>query len=145
MATKKLSLHKKPHGDDKGEWGRDFLSMQEKFSCSKSNHSLDKPPQRHGRVLVTGGFQDATGQGARWSHPLSLSHKRLDQVIFQIPSKLGYSLILRGASNKAFPEISTPPHDPMKHICDFQGTKRRLGCSTSFSAKLWNSCHNFPV
>jgi len=30
-----------------------------------NSHSLEQPPQGHGRVPITGGFQDAIGQGAR--------------------------------------------------------------------------------
>lgn len=31
----------------------------------KNIHSLGQPPQGHGAVYTGGGFQDATGQGAR--------------------------------------------------------------------------------
>jgi len=38
-----------------------------------------------GRVPVTGGFQDVTGQGSRKSYSGSLCHKRLDKMILQGP------------------------------------------------------------
>ena len=38
---------------------------------------------------VTVGFQDVIGQGARESQWSSLSHERLDQMIFQGPFQLG--------------------------------------------------------
>ncbi|KAK4833065.1 hypothetical protein QYF61_027727 [Mycteria americana] len=47
-----------------------------KFFQSESNHSLEQPPQGHSKVPIAGGFQDAVGQGARYSHLGSLSHER---------------------------------------------------------------------
>jgi len=81
-----LSLHKEPHGEDKGQWVRVVpeVSFQHKkeFCCSDNNRSLEQPPQRHGRVPIAGGFQDAIGQVARSSHLGFPSHDRLDQMIF---------------------------------------------------------------
>lgn len=32
---------------------------------SENNHSLEQPPQGHGRISITGGFPAVIGQGAR--------------------------------------------------------------------------------
>lgn len=51
-----------------------------------NTHVMEQPPQGHGRVPITWGFQDAAGQGARWSHPGSLCHDLLAQGVFWGPS-----------------------------------------------------------
>lgn len=56
-------------------------SQHEKFFYSKNNFSLEQPSQECSRVTIAEDFQDATGQGARWSHLGSLPHKWSDQMI----------------------------------------------------------------
>ena len=70
-------------------------------SFSKEQHSesiadifkwllvLVQPPQGRGGVLISGGFHDVMGQGARYSHLGSLSHERLGQIISGDPFQPG--------------------------------------------------------
>jgi len=45
---------------------RGFILIQERtYFYSESNQSLEQPPQGRGGVPITGGLQDAMGQGAR--------------------------------------------------------------------------------
>lgn len=48
----------------------------------RKKNSLEQSPQGHGRVLITEGFQDATGQGTVKPHWDSFSQASLDQMIF---------------------------------------------------------------
>ncbi|KAK4829313.1 hypothetical protein QYF61_003189, partial [Mycteria americana] len=41
---------------------RFHLDIRNKFFYSENDQSLEQPPQGHGRVLITGGFQAAIGQ-----------------------------------------------------------------------------------
>jgi len=41
------------------------LDIRKKFFYSEYNHSLEQPPMEHGRVVIAGGFPDATGEVAR--------------------------------------------------------------------------------
>lgn len=41
------------------------LHTRTKFFYSENDQSLEEPPQKCGGVSTTGGFPDATGQGAR--------------------------------------------------------------------------------
>ena len=45
-------------------WKRFHIAEEGNF-YSENNHSLERPPQEHGRVLISGGFQGVIGQGAR--------------------------------------------------------------------------------
>lgn len=74
------------------------LSSQHKkeFLYGESHHSLEKPPQGHGRAHIAGAFQDMTWQAAQQFHPGSLSHQSLDQMILFGPFQSGlfYETIL---------------------------------------------------
>lgn len=65
---RRLSLHKEPQEEVKGQ-PIQFAPREVSSQCKKemfygeNNHSLEQPPQGHRRVHITGGFQDATGQG----------------------------------------------------------------------------------
>jgi len=48
----------------------------------KNNNSPEQSLQGHGRVPITGGFQDVTRQGARQSHLGFPSHEWLYQAVF---------------------------------------------------------------
>lgn len=56
---------------------------------AENNQTLQQPPQGCDGVSITGGFQDATGESARQSHLGSLSHRRLDWMVFQGPFRPG--------------------------------------------------------
>lgn len=66
-----------------------FIPAQERHFFSENNQSLQQSPQRRGRVLTAGGFQDVIAQGARRTHPGALSRERLDRMIFQCPVQPG--------------------------------------------------------
>lgn len=58
----RLSLHKEPHGEDKGRWALDVLaeatSWYEKGIFYTENYqSLPQPPWKHSRIHISGGFQ----------------------------------------------------------------------------------------
>lgn len=62
-----LSLHKTYMEKTRGDGAPGELSSQYKtfFFFCKNNHSLEQPPLAHGRVPITGGFQDVIEQGGR--------------------------------------------------------------------------------
>ena len=63
----RLPLAKEPHGKDKGhqvQVGRGEVSSRYQKEIG-NHHSLEQPPRRDGGVPITGGFEDAVGQGAR--------------------------------------------------------------------------------
>lgn len=62
---------------------------KKEFFYSESSHSLERTPQGHSRVPISGSFQDAIGQDARQSYLGSLCHKRWKQKIFRSPFQLG--------------------------------------------------------
>lgn len=60
-------------------WGKDGATVEvaqgkispqyeKEFFYCENNHWLEQPPQLCGRNPVTGGVQDALGQGNRWCH-----------------------------------------------------------------------------
>lgn len=61
-----------------------YGSIKKKFH-SENNQSVEQLPQEHGRVLISGCFQEVAGQGSKQPNPGFLSHGWLDQMIFQGP------------------------------------------------------------
>lgn len=64
------SLHKKPHGEEKGQQqkvtqGQVLPQYKKQTFKSENNHWLEQPFQGPGSVPITGGFQGAIGQGSR--------------------------------------------------------------------------------
>lgn len=45
--------------------GEELLSQYKKDIFYSNNHSLEQPPQAHGRVPISRGFQDMIEQGGR--------------------------------------------------------------------------------
>lgn len=66
----RLSFCKEPHGEDMGQWiqnipGEVSLLFKKEGLYSENNHAVEQSPQGHARVPITGGIQDAVGQGNR--------------------------------------------------------------------------------
>lgn len=64
-----LSIHKKPHGEDKGLQegvapGKALSWQKKEIFYSEKKHSLEQHLQGCGRIPITGGFQDVIGQSA---------------------------------------------------------------------------------
>lgn len=53
-------------------WERFHLDIRQTFFYNKNNKLLEQPPQGHGRMSITGGFQYVIQQDARLLHLGSL-------------------------------------------------------------------------
>ncbi|KAK4829087.1 LOW QUALITY PROTEIN: hypothetical protein QYF61_002038 [Mycteria americana] len=61
----RCSLHKEPHGEDKGQRVQVAPGDYKEIFYSENNQSLKQPPQGCGGVSITGGFKDVLGQDVR--------------------------------------------------------------------------------